>query len=193
MDLNQRASEILTDEENDFWSAGFHDRSIEEAICLIAEFDGEGLAQCVEYTTTAGSLQILPEDVAKKFLSVDRSNGKRVIKKSFDDLARLDACYESAEWEGAVEFYDMGCGGDRSFELYPTPPAGHTLRLKVVPNITNADGMDCKYQTAIINFCLYRAFEREGSENGGKVSLYRQAFYDVLGVFKALDVEEAAA
>ena len=192
-----RISELLTDEENDFWSADFHERSIEEALCLIAKFKGaDTLGQCIEFTTTGSATETIPSDIARTLINIESNvGGSRIREKDFEKLARLDPCFEEAEWKGKVEYYDMSCGNTKSFQLYPTPPAGHKLRLKVVPPVDQItdDMLDCEYKTAIINFSLYRAYEREGSENGNKASFYRQAFYDVMGVFKALDVEESAA
>ena len=193
--LAARAAEILTDEDYDFWSAGFHERSIAESLCLVAKFKASELGKCIEFETVAGSLQSVPASLASRVIKVESNVGGSAIRmKSFTALATLQPCYESDPFECGVEFYDDACGDKRSFELYPTPPAGHKIRVSVVPPLDSLtdDDLGCEYLSAIINFCLYRAFEREGAENGGKAGFYRQAFYGLLGIFRELDAAEEA-
>lgn len=194
--LAARAAEILTDEDYDFWSAGFHERSIAEALCLVAKFKASELVKCIEYETTEGSGQLVPAELAERVVRVESNvGGKRIRYKSFDALSKLLPCYATDEFECGVEYYDDGCGDKRSFELYPAPPAGHKIRIGVVPALDTLtdDDLGCEFLTAILNWCLYRAFEREGAENGGKASFYRQAFYGVMGVFRELDQAEEDA
>ena len=191
--LAARAAELLTDEDYDFWSAGFHDRSIAEALCLVAKFKASELGQCIEFETVTGMMQTVPATLANRVVKVESNvGGKHIRMKSMEALSKLLPCYQSDPFECGVEYYDDTCGDKRSFELYPAPPAGHKIQLTVIPTLDELtdDDVGCEYLTAIINWCLYRAFEREGAENGGKAGFCRQAFYSVMGVFRELDQEE---
>lgn len=189
-----RAAELLTDEEYDFWLAGFHERSVSEALCLITELgDQDDLMTCVSVTTTAGALQVLP-DGYDRFVKVVSNTGGRSVRQY--DRAKLDnliPCWADQvdKWRGYVEFFTEGCGDKGSFSVYPPAPAGHELTVSAVKDSGSItlDELGCKYQSAIIDYMLWRAFEREGSENINKWQGYRASFWDTLGVFKAADIE----
>ncbi|WP_033407336.1 DUF6682 family protein [Thiolinea disciformis] len=193
--LTLRAAELLTDELFDFWQQSFHDHSINEAICIIAEMGNpDDLMACVEMVTKAGANQELPEGLGSRFIKVVSNQSGRAIRY-YDNqaLSNLMPCWaeKTSLWKGYVEFWTKGCTSKRGFAVFPPTPAGHVLLIGILknPDDLTADDLGCKYMTAIIDYMLWRAFEREGSENSGKWQAYRQSFWDTLGVYKTVEVE----
>ncbi|HPQ94187.1 MAG: hypothetical protein KDI44_02610 [Thiothrix sp.] len=192
-----RAAELLTDEEFDFWERGFHERSVAEAVCIISEVLQSALDQdCVDMTfnTQAGAAQQLPDAVDGRFKAVVANQSGRTIREyERQQLDNLIPCWgeQTDAWRGYVEFWTRGGCEDQSFYLYPPPPAGHAIRIRLMQDADEmtAEDLDCRYESVILDYLLWRAFEREGSENANKWQGYRQSFWDQLSVYKAQEQE----
>ncbi len=147
------------------------------------------------FTTRAGAQQTLPESVKGRFKAVVANQSGRSIREyERERLDNLIPCWaeKTADWHGYVEFWTRGGCDDASFMLYPPPPAGHEIRLRVRQDAEQltADELDCQYRSVILDYMLWRAFEREGSENVGKWQDYRRSFWDQIGVYKAIEQEK---
>ena len=194
--LVARAAELLTDEEYDFWEAGFHQRSVDEAICvilLVAKSQMETDCIIIDFTTMAGAQQMLPEDIDGRFKGVESNASGRTIREyERDKLDNLIPCWaeQTEKWRGYVEFWTQGGCDDGAFMLYPPPPAGHEIRIKLEqdPDELTADDLECEYNSPILDYMLWRAHIRQGSENT-EWQAHRASFWDHMRVYKAIDQE----
>ncbi len=194
--LVRRAAELLTDEEYDFWDEAFHQRSVDEAICVVlvaAKSQMETDCVFVSFTTEAGATQVLPEDLDGRFLGVvSNASGRTIREYDRDKLDNLMPCWaeKTGDWRGYAEFWTEGGCNDGSFMLYPPPPAGHEIRVKLErdPAEQSADDLGCEYNSPILDYMLWRAHIRQGSENT-EWQAHRASFWDHMRVYKTADQE----
>jgi hypothetical protein len=183
-----RISKLLTDEGFDFWDKSFIANSINEAVrhilryrndANIKKFDVNGSnpialdTKTVALITTDG---LLVDGILTKPLSVK-------TKKQISDI---DPNWMSdCDYQTDTVVYDIET--PQELWAYPKLKTNESIRvvLSVLPDdiddtSTNLD-FSKLYEGDIINYCLYRAYQREGTQ-GRKEQFYHTQFLNSLGV-----------
>lgn len=195
-DLLQRLSEILTDEGLDFWTKAYQAKSINEAVRAIIKLKPEASYRRDVVTVDSNALQHLPDN-AFKLLDIEGTVGddgqvKCSIKSnSINELNRQEPTWRHSEPSNAIEFFMYEDLKPRDYWLYPRPNAGIKLSLvySYIPTAITKEtewlDMRPEYENDIINFCLWRAWQREGTEQ--KILSARQIFHEELGIAEQAD------
>jgi len=197
-EIKSRLAELLTDEEYDFWLKDFHQHSINEAVIaiqrLLMSSDKVERANKVDISLVDGALQALPDDCYRLVDVISDQCGRNIDEKSFDELSGFDPCWQEAEQIQGIEFYAYDQSTNRLW-VYPNAKAGDKVTISYVPKVKPVEAtdteidLDADYLNDIINFCLYRAYQREGTQTH-KEAFYRSAFYEGFGLKVRMDATE---
>lgn len=194
-----RLGELLTDEGLDFWTKAYQAKSVNEAAKAIIKLKPEANYKRFAFSCDAGkSLQSLPGD-AFKLLDVEGvvdADGHvccAIKPNSVNELNRQEPGWRKAELSESIEFFLYEDIKPREFWLYPRPAAG--LRVSLVysffpPVVTkNSERLEMldQYESDIVNYCLWRAWQREGTEQ--KIMAARQVFHEEMGIADKSDDE----
>ena len=197
--LINRLSELLTDEGLDFWTKAYQAKSINEACRAIIKLKPEALYKRVAFECDAlTALQQLPSD-AFKLLDVegvcdDDGNVLCAIKSnSVAELNRQEPAWRASTQTDKIEFFLYEDLKPRQFWIYPRAQADLKVSLvySYFPVAVGKDDTELdmlpEYESDSINYCVWRAWMREGTEQ--KIMSARQVFHEELGL--AVKVDDA--
>jgi hypothetical protein len=196
--LLQRLGELLTDEGLDFWTKSYQAKSIYEGAKAIIKLKPESNYKRASFKCIQHSLQKLPDE-AIKLIDIDGTvdtDGYVVCpikSNSVIELNRQDPGWRTAEPTSQIEFFMYEDLKPRHFLLYPVPKNELEIGLvysyfpeSIDKNSTELD-MRLEYEDDIVNYCLWRAWQREGTEQ--KIISARQVFHEELGLAAKSDDE----
>ena len=190
--LVERIAYLLTDSDFDFWKREFHEASIEEAASLIALHKPSASAKRAEVTLVKGAVQALPDE-AYRLIEVTHIDGRVLKRKTREEMDRLDSCWYSAQPILGVEYYGYDDALPHEFWVYPNANEGSKASVvySVLPEIKDgAVNLTAESRQHLIDYALYRAHQRQGSENDA--FSYLTAFYNGLGVKRQWEQEAEA-
>ena len=193
-------SELLTDEDMDFWTPSFISAAITEAQCRISELADVGDLDTKRVTIDAvdGVYQSIPDDGARLVrIESNGNSGKSINKMEMDELNLIDNCWRAEDAAGYADIYVPDDEDKTKFYVYPQLAAGDpiTLTYVVMPEpfeegqeTINLAGC---LQVHVVNWVLHRAFIRQGTESNLD-GHYLQQFYTGLGADAQADAIEKA-
>lgn len=192
-----RLAELLTDEGLDFWTKAYQAKSINEAVRAIIRLKPDANYKRVAFTCVAATaLQPLPIEVVK-LLDVEGvldAGGQitcSIKANSINELNRQERNWRQASATDKLEFFIYEDTKPREFWLYPRPVSGLKVSLvySFFPELITKDSevlaFSPQFENDIINYCLWRAWLREGTEQ--KIISARQIFHEELGLITQVD------
>ena len=194
--LIMRLSRLMNDEDFDHWEKPFWRETLNEALLAISRVDREANTRRMTIKAAEGALQTLPDSVLR-LVSVDANGtgGRTIEHRSIESLDRQDACWRGATKVGYAEAWATDGKVFNEFWVYPPLATDDPLTVVYVPkpeplraNAANID-LNAEYEQDLINYCLYRAYQREGTQTQ-KERFYRSAFYEGLGFKLQADLLE---
>ena len=197
IDVIDKAEEILQDNSNVRWSQQTLLDYLNDAQREIVLFRPDAsttnasftLAQTAKQALPSGGLRLL--DVYKN-LSPNKTPVTIIERKVLDD--QVDDWYSSTGL--AVEHYVYNPVDPKNFYVYPHPSGGgHTIEIIyssspseiTISNFssdTHVIGLDDTYANAILDYMLYRAYQKDSEFAGDlqKSSSYYASFQNALGI-----------
>ena len=139
-----------------------------------------------------GALQNLPEDAERLIRVVSNVDGCAITPQSFESLEAINHCWQDAEQHMGIYAYVYDPLVANEFWVYPMAKEGDVVTITYIPKVEAVDAsstelnVDEDYLNDVINFCLYRAYQREGTQTH-KEAFYRNAFYEGLGLKMNID------
>lgn len=190
--LIERLGRLLTDEHLDFWTAEFQAETINEAVRAIIRSRPDSSYKTIIFQTSETAAQKLPAE-AYRLIDiagvVDENDEvcRAVLPKPIAELNKIDRCWRVAKATAKTEYFSYEENKPRDFWIYPKAPAGHRISLTYswIPPLIDKEStvlvFRSDYEQDIINYCLYRAYQREGTQTQ-KEQFYRTVFYEGLGI-----------
>lgn len=194
-----RLGRLLNDEGLDFWTPLYLAESVNEACKAIIRLKPEAHYVREVFEAVAGKVQQVLPDAAVKLIDIEgtvTAGGDflcPVTSSSVAEMNRNDRGWQCADESSHIEFFMYEDLKPRDFWVSPKPAVGTFLSL-VYSTFPAAVGvgdaeldMSAQYEGDVINYCLWRAWIREGTE--GKTLSARQVFHEELGIVSRADDE----
>jgi hypothetical protein len=186
--LITRISSLLTDEEFDFWNKTFIAQSINEAVRHILRYRNDAN---IKKFDVSGANPITLDSNTVALISTDGllqdGNLVRTLNiKTKKQISDIDPNWLSdCDYQTDTVVYDIET--PKELWAYPKLKDNESIRvvLSVYPDDIDDTSTDLDfsilYEGDIINYCLYRAYQREGTQ-GRKEQFYHSQFLNSLGI-----------
>lgn len=196
-DLIKRLAQLLTDEHLDFWTAEFQADTVNEAVRAVIRSRPDSSYKTIIFATSDTAHQRLPEE-AYRLIDVEgvvNENNevcRAILPKPVAELNKIDRCWRTAKASEKTEYFAYEENKPRDFWIYPKAPIGQKISLTYswIPELINKESLILNfrsdYEQDIINYSLYRAYQREGTQTQ-KEQFYRTVFYEGLGIKTTAD------
>lgn len=195
--LIARAASILNDAGNVRWGATELLDYINAAQREIATLKPDASATNGAVQLVAGSLQSIPSgailliDIPRNMGANGTTVGASITRMEKDILDSLYADWQKATASATVEFYIYDRRYPKKFWVYPPQPGsgmGYVdMFYSVIPADVAAAGnaitLDDIYQNAILDYMLYRAFQKNTENDFGPTlaKTFRESFLGTIG------------
>lgn len=198
--ITARLRALLVDDDVDEWDDTFIHESLYEAhieimrLLVVSNKDVPGVR--ADLTLVAGAVQTLPDTVSR-LSSVTGNVGMRQLDRhTFESLALMDQCWRDETQIMGIEAYVYDKALPLEFWVYPKAVVDDVVQITYlakpikITDATETIELDDDYYTDMVEYCLYRAYQRESVE--GKWSMYKQSFYQGIGMKLDMDMKAMA-
>lgn len=205
-DIVTRARIALNDPSGTRWPDAEFVPLINDACLYIALQRPDASMVSEAFSCAAGTRQVLPAG-SLRLLDVERNEdgGRAIRHTSREDMDATDPDWHMAANETRVRHYVYDNRDPLTFYLYPSPRAGHRVRIRrsVLPAvIANVGELATRVLTPpdtfidpALNYTLFRCYAKDSddSHNAQLAALYRGACDSALGVKTSADAKFSPA
>jgi len=200
IDLIDRAENVLQDPGNARWTQAELLGYLNDAQREIVMHRPDSKVTSATHTCAASSKQSLPAS-ALRLVDIPRNvNGKAITQIERKVLDVQNPTWHTGSGNTVVEHFMYDAADPKVFYVYPVP--ANTVQITISYSESTSDitisnyssdttviGLDDPYANAILDYVLYRAYQKDADFAGNmqRVATYYQSFANSIGIKTRVD------
>ena len=201
IDLIDRAETVLQDTTNTRWAQAELLGYLNDAQREIVMQRPDAKVTNATFTCAASSKQTIPSGAFRLVDVIRNATGKAITQIDRKVLDVQNPSWHTGSGNTAVEHFMYDASDPKNFYVYPVPT--NSVQISIAYSESTADitignyssstdtiGLDDTYANAILDYMLYRAYQKDSDFGGNmqKVATHYQSFANSIGLKTRADL-----